>query len=147
MSTIVAGNPGYLDPEYYTSNRLTEKSDVYSYGVVLLEIITSRPAITRNDQDNTHIAQWVHLMLVGGDVKRIVDPKLQGDFDVNSVWKAAEVAVACVAGSSGRRPTMNDVVMELKDCLASERARRLTEPEDSLMSPNMMESAVDPIAR
>ncbi|PON51015.1 Serine/threonine protein kinase [Trema orientale] len=123
VSTIVAGTPGYLDPEYYTTNRLNEKSDVFSFGVVLLEIITGRPAISRT-HERTHIIQWVNSMLQNGDIKSIVEPKLQGDFETNSVWKAVELAMACVSRASAKRPTMSQVVTELKDCLAAEIARR-----------------------
>ncbi|KVI05895.1 Concanavalin A-like lectin/glucanase, subgroup [Cynara cardunculus var. scolymus] len=123
ISTAVAGTPGYLDPEYYTSNWLTEKSDVYSFGVVLLVIITGQPAITKYDKDNMHISRWVNLMLADGNVKNIVDPRLLGDFDINSAWKAVELAMACVARTPSRRPTMNEVVMELNDCLIFKPSR------------------------
>ncbi|KAJ7951675.1 protein kinase family protein [Quillaja saponaria] len=123
VSTIVAGTPGYLDPEYYISNRLTEKSDVYSFGVLLLEIITGQPVITRT-QENTHISQWVSFMLAKGDIKNIVDSRLHGDVDNNSVWKAVEIAMACVSQNSAKRPTMSVVVTELKESLASELARK-----------------------
>ncbi|KAA8541722.1 hypothetical protein F0562_022874 [Nyssa sinensis] len=122
VSTIIAGTPGYLDPEYYISNRFTEKSDVYSFGIVLLEIITSQPALAKGN-DKTHIIQWVSSMVHQGDVKNIVDPRLRGDFDVNSAWKAVELAMACVSRTSTRRPTMNYVVMELKECLTTEKTR------------------------
>ncbi|GAV75936.1 Pkinase domain-containing protein/Malectin_like domain-containing protein/LRR_8 domain-containing protein, partial [Cephalotus follicularis] len=123
VSTVVAGTPGYLDPEYYVSSRLSEKSDVFSFGVVLLEIITCRPVIT-NTEENNHISQWVSYMLTSGDINTIVDPRLQGDFDTNSVWKAVELAMACVSQSSSRRPNMNQIVVELKECLAMELNRR-----------------------
>ena len=84
---------------YYKSNWLNEKSDVYSFGVVLLKIITNRPVIGRS-QDRTHISQWVSFMLAKGDIQNIVDPRLGGDFNVNSVWKAVEVAVVCVSPTS-----------------------------------------------
>ncbi|XP_031286023.1 putative leucine-rich repeat receptor-like protein kinase At2g19210 [Pistacia vera] len=120
--TNIAGTPGYLDPEYYISNRLTEKSDVYSFGVVLLEIITSKPVIEKSFE-RTHISQSVNLMLTKGDIKNIVDPRLHGDFDINSVWKAVEIAMACVSRDSTKRPTMHQVVMELNESLAIEIAR------------------------
>ncbi|XP_076881829.1 putative leucine-rich repeat receptor-like protein kinase At2g19210 [Bidens hawaiensis] len=145
ISTAVAGTPGYLDPEYYTSTRLTEKSDVYSFGVVLLVIITGQPAITKYDNDNIHISRLVNLKLAEGDINSIVDPRLLGDFDVNSAWKAVELAMACVAHTPSRRPTMKEVVMELNDCLVTERARQETKPKKltGLMSLNL-ENAYDP---
>ncbi|KAI3777879.1 hypothetical protein L1987_47682 [Smallanthus sonchifolius] len=145
ISTAVAGTPGYLEPEYYTSNRLTEKSDVYSFGIVLLVVITGQPAITKYDNDNIHISRLVNLKLAEGDINNIVDPRLLGDFDINSAWKAVELAMACVAHTPSRRPTMNEVVLELNDCLVAERARPETKPKKltGLMSLNL-ESAYDP---
>ncbi|KAI3761609.1 hypothetical protein L1987_52030 [Smallanthus sonchifolius] len=74
-----------------------------------------------------------------------LDPELLGDYDINSAWKAVELAMACVAHTPSRRPTMNEVVMELNDCLVAERARPETKPKKltGLMSLNL-ESAYDP---
>ncbi|XP_062008518.1 probable LRR receptor-like protein kinase At1g51890 isoform X3 [Rosa rugosa] len=119
ISTVVAGTPGYLDPEYYLSNRLTEKSDVYSFGIVLLEIITGRPVLSKTDE-RIHISQWVGFMLETGNIYSIVDPRLEGNFTVNSVWKAVEIAMACVSPSAIKRPIMSQVVIELKECLATQ---------------------------
>ncbi|XP_041001735.1 LRR receptor-like serine/threonine-protein kinase IOS1 [Juglans microcarpa x Juglans regia] len=122
VSTVVAGTPGYLDPEYHITNRLTEKSDVYSFGVVLLKIITGRPAIERSEA-RTHVSQFVRSMLAKGDIKNIVDPRLHGNFDSNSVWKAIEIAIGCVSPTAVERPTMSQVVADLKECMATELAR------------------------
>ncbi|KAE8729088.1 putative leucine-rich repeat receptor-like serine/threonine-protein kinase [Hibiscus syriacus] len=123
VSTIVAGTPGYLDPEYLTTNRLNEKSDVFSFGVVLLEIFTSRPVITIWNDEATHISQWVSSLLAKGDIKGIVDPRLGGNFEINSAWKVVELALGCACRNSTDRPTMSEVVMELKECLKREVAR------------------------
>ncbi|KAL5152486.1 putative LRR receptor-like serine/threonine-protein kinase [Glycine soja] len=122
VSTVVIGTFGYVDPEYYTSSRLTEKSDVYSFGIVLLELITGQPAIIKGHQ-NTHIAQWVDNFLVRGDIQQIVDPRLRGDFDFGSMWKALEAAIACVPSISIQRPSMSCIVSELKESLEMEAAR------------------------
>ncbi|XP_025012559.1 LRR receptor-like serine/threonine-protein kinase IOS1 isoform X1 [Ricinus communis] len=151
VSTVVAGTPGYLDPDYYVTNWLTEKSDVYSYGVVLLEIITSRPVIART-RDKTHVSQWVKAMLDKGDIKNIVDPRLRGDFDNNSVWKVTELAMACLSTTSGERPSMSQVVMELNDCLTTEMARaregRSTQSSSSVEVISLhLHTGVSPLAR
>ncbi|TXG46401.1 hypothetical protein EZV62_028097 [Acer yangbiense] len=113
-----------VSTRYCVSNRLTEKSDVYSFGVVLLEIITSKSAIIRiNEREKTHLSQWVDSFLAQGDIRQIVDSRLQGNFNVNSVWKAVEVAMACLSPTANKRPTMNVVVTELNESLATEMCR------------------------
>ncbi|XP_048327680.2 LRR receptor-like serine/threonine-protein kinase IOS1 [Ziziphus jujuba] len=152
VSTNIAGTPGYLDPEYSTTNRLNEKSDVYSFGVVLLEIITSQPVISKS-KERTHISQWVSYVLANGDIRSVVDPKLEGDFDINSAWKAVEIAMACLSSTSTKRPNMNEVVIELKDCLAIELARRNIPLIDSSANASVMFSTdssielIKPLAR
>lgn len=69
---------------YYQSNMLNEKSDVYNFGVVLLEIITSRPIISQT-HEKVHITKWVSFMVGKGDIKSIVDSRLKENFDSNSV--------------------------------------------------------------
>ncbi|KAF3955880.1 hypothetical protein CMV_018950 [Castanea mollissima] len=135
LSTRVVGTPGYLDPEYYTTNWLTEKSDVYSFGIVLLEIVTSRPAILKRPE-NAHISRWVSSILAKADIKRIVDPRLQANFNINSAWKVVDLAMACVSETATTRPTMSQVVMDLKQCLEVEIARTMenneTKSKDSI---------------
>ncbi|WOH12324.1 hypothetical protein DCAR_0831826 [Daucus carota subsp. sativus] len=121
ITTVVAGTPGYLDPEYYRSNRLTEKSDVYSFGIVLLEIITGRPAIGIDDE-REHIVQWVRSRIEEGNIKVVVDSRIRENVDVNFVWKAVEIAMLCVSIASDNRPPMNFVVNHLKESLSTELA-------------------------
>ncbi|KAL0875655.1 hypothetical protein Bca101_025360 [Brassica carinata] len=134
VSTVVAGTPGYLDPEYYHTGRLGEKSDVYSFGIVLLEMLTNQPVIDRNRR-NSHITQWVGSELNGGDIAKIMDPNLRGDYDSRSAWRALELAMSCADPTSAKRPTMSHVVIELKECLVSENSRRnMSRRMDSLSS-------------
>ncbi|RYQ87544.1 hypothetical protein Ahy_B09g095057 [Arachis hypogaea] len=153
VSTNVAGTPGYLDPEYTTSNRLTEKSDVYSFGVVLLRIITGQPVIIIKEDTTHHIIQRVNSMIAEGDITKVVDSRLQGDFDNNSAWKAVEIAMASVSATSVQRPYMRDIVTQLKDCLAAELARKRNicdlqnEDLDEQFSVNLISTDMTPSAR
>ncbi|KAL5576819.1 hypothetical protein UlMin_018518 [Ulmus minor] len=151
VSTVVVGTLGYLDPEYFLTNRLTEKSDVFSFGIVLLEIITGRFAITKNSEKD-HIIEWVKVRLSNGDIKSIIDPRLLAqEFNKNSVWKVIELAMDCVSTSSRRRPNMTHVTTELKQCLAMEMATNnnseVNESSDQLIQIMSLITDGGPMAR
>ena len=132
---------------YSITYKLTEKSDVYSFGIVLLKIITGRLVIERS-HETTHISQWVRIMLDKGDIQNIVDPRLHGDFNANSAWKAIEIAMVCVSSTSTKRPPMSEVVVKLKECLTSELAEREDESNYSVEMVNMnMITELNPLAR
>ncbi|XP_027358521.1 probable LRR receptor-like serine/threonine-protein kinase At4g29180 [Abrus precatorius] len=117
--TAVVGTTGYLDPEYYKLRTMNEKSDIYSFGIVLLELITGRPAIMKGNP-LMHILEWIRPELETGDLSRILDPRLQGKYDASSGWKALGIAMTCTASTSIQRPKMYLVLAELKHCLNME---------------------------
>ncbi|KAM3405306.1 hypothetical protein ACQJBY_008030 [Aegilops geniculata] len=124
----VVGTQGYLAPEYVASLQLTEKSDVYSFGVVLLEVVTGQPPILQSPEP-TSIVEWARECLVQGKIENIVDDCMRGDYDVNSVWKAAKVALKCTKQAPAQRYTMTEVVARLQECLELEESR--TNADDS----------------
>ena len=99
---------------YNRTGQLTKESDVYSFGIVLLELISGRPAIM---EENRSILDWVRPIIERGEIEDIADPRLQGIFNTNSAWRAIETAMCCVPFSSTERKTMSYVVSELKECL------------------------------
>ncbi|XP_049395942.1 probable LRR receptor-like serine/threonine-protein kinase At1g05700 [Solanum stenotomum] len=116
VTTIIAGSPGYLDPDYYRTNKLTEKSDVYSFGVVLLEIVTGRHLLGKHDK--IYVITWVNGMINdNGDVSKIIDPRLGGEVDVNSAKRIVALAMACVSLEPTNRPAISVVVTIIKQCL------------------------------
>ncbi|KAF8015003.1 hypothetical protein BT93_H0711 [Corymbia citriodora subsp. variegata] len=121
VSTCPAGTPGYLDPEFQSSGNLNKKSDVYSFGIVLFELITGRPAImrSRDGSASMHILEWLSPIVERGDIQSIMDPRLQGEFDINSAWKAVEIAMSCTRPMAIQRPDINHALAELKESLRS----------------------------
>ncbi|CAN7134681.1 unnamed protein product [Brassica rapa subsp. narinosa] len=117
VSTLVAGTPGYLDPLCFKTNELNEKSDIYSFGVVLLEMITGKAVISESETKRVHVSDWVISILKStNDVSNVVDAKMRGDFDANSVWKIVELALASVSQNIVDRPNMQQIVRGLKEC-------------------------------
>ncbi|CAI5937708.1 unnamed protein product [Closterium sp. NIES-64] len=117
VSTRVMGTYGYAAPEYMLTGHLTAKSDVYSFGVVLLEIISGRRAVERNfPPGQQNIVEWSapffadRRMLV-----KIVDQRLENQFSVKGVVKAARLAYNCLKKDPKERPLMSDAVQTLSD--------------------------------
>uniref|UniRef100_A0A0E0LZ15 non-specific serine/threonine protein kinase n=1 Tax=Oryza punctata TaxID=4537 RepID=A0A0E0LZ15_ORYPU len=130
-TSILVGTPGYIDPEYHATMMPTTKSDVYGFGVVLLELVTGKNPILRTPQPISLI-HWVQQRLQCGNIEGVVDTRMNGVYDVNSVWKVAEIALKCTAQASAQRPTMTDVVAQLQECLDLEYGRAGSVPELSI---------------
>uniref|UniRef100_A0A6N2K715 Protein kinase domain-containing protein n=1 Tax=Salix viminalis TaxID=40686 RepID=A0A6N2K715_SALVM len=119
VSTCAQGTLGYLDPEYYRNYQLTDKSDVYSYGVVLLELLTSQKAIDfSRDQDDVNLAIYVSQAAKNGAIMEVVDRRLIGaepSGDVlSSVRLFSELAFSCLREKKADRPGMREVVQQLE---------------------------------
>ncbi|KAG4194981.1 hypothetical protein ERO13_A06G083500v2 [Gossypium hirsutum] len=105
-STYIMGTIGYIDPEYARTSRLTEKSDVYSYGIVLLELLTGRKPV--DNESNLH-----HLILskaANNSVMETVDPEITDTCkDLGAVKKVFQLALLCTKRQPSDRPTMHEV--------------------------------------
>ncbi|KAF7058732.1 hypothetical protein CFC21_065730 [Triticum aestivum] len=131
ISTNAAGTAGYMDPEYYHTGWLTESSDVYSFGVVLLEVATGEPPVLAG---HGHIVQRVKQKIATGNVTTVADAHLGDEYDVNSMWKLIDTALACTADDAVRRPTMAVIVAQLKESLALEEGREDSSVRGSITS-------------
>ncbi|XP_073118486.1 probable serine/threonine-protein kinase PBL7 [Henckelia pumila] len=111
VSTRVMGTYGYCAPEYAMTGRLTVKANVYSYGVVLLEIITGRRAIDNSRAvGETNLVAWARpLFRDRRKFTQMTDPMLQGRYPVRSLYQALAVAAMCLQTDPDARPFMADV--------------------------------------
>ena len=130
---------------YYHTGWLTESSDVYSFGVVLLEVATGEPPVLPG---HGHIVQRVKQKIATGNITTVADAHLGGEYDVNSMWKLVDTAMACTADAAVRRPTMAAVVAQLKESLALEEGREDSSIRGSIVSTTSAPmSAFGPSAR
>ncbi|KAK1302538.1 LRR receptor-like serine/threonine-protein kinase ERECTA [Acorus calamus] len=109
-STYVVGTIGYIDPEYARTSRLNEKSDVYSYGIVLLELLTGKKAV--DDESNLH--QLMLSKAANNSVMETVDPEITATCaDLSAVKKVFQLALLCSKRQPSDRPTMHEVARVL----------------------------------
>ncbi|KAK7391978.1 hypothetical protein VNO78_20403 [Psophocarpus tetragonolobus] len=113
-STRVLGTTGYLAPEYATG-KLTTKSDVYSYGVVLLELLTGRVPVDIKRAPGEHVlVSWALPRLTNREkVIQMVDPTISGQYSKKDLIQIAAIAAMCIQPEADYRPLMTDVVQSL----------------------------------
>ncbi|KAL0377613.1 UNVERIFIED_CONTAM: Receptor-like protein kinase FERONIA [Sesamum radiatum] len=115
VSTVVKGSLGYLDPEYYRRQQLTDKSDVYSFAVVLLEVLCARPAIIPSlPKEQRNLAEWAKFCYSKGTFEQIIDSNLKDQIAPECLKKIGETAIHCISDKGIDRPAMSDVVWMLE---------------------------------
>jgi len=116
VSTRIMGTYGYAAPEYMATGHLTAKSDVYGFGVVLLEMLSGHRAIDVNRPAGQHkLVEWLKPYL--NDKRklfRVMDTRLDGHYPSKGAYKAAILALHCLSTEAKQRPRMNEVVEKLE---------------------------------
>ncbi|CAM8910341.1 unnamed protein product [Rhodiola kirilowii] len=133
-----AGTVGYIDPEYYSLNVLTAKSDVYGLGVVLLELLTGKRAIFKNGESSAPVSvvDFSIPAIMAGELSKVLDPRVRAP-EVNeseAVELVAYTAMHCVNLEGKDRPTMSDIVANLERALILCEASHGSISNDSILS-------------
>ncbi|XP_010279502.1 PREDICTED: putative wall-associated receptor kinase-like 11 [Nelumbo nucifera] len=115
LTTIVQGTFGYLDPEYFQSSQFTEKSDVYSLGVVLVELLTGEmPISCTRPLEERNLATYFVSSIEKDILFDILDEHIVKECKKEEILAIANLAKRCLDLNSKRRPTMKEVAMELE---------------------------------
>ncbi|KAH9707651.1 proline-rich receptor-like protein kinase PERK9 [Citrus sinensis] len=125
VTTRVMGTFGYMAPEYASSGKLTEKSDVFSFGVVLLELITGRkPVDASQPLGDESLVEWARPLLSHAleneEFDNLADPRLGENYVEGEMFRMIEAAAACVRHSAAKRPRMGQVVRVFDSLAASD---------------------------
>ncbi|WJX72499.1 hypothetical protein P8452_56378 [Trifolium repens] len=115
ISTRIAGTYGYMAPEYAMHGYLTDKADVYSFGIVALEIVSGRSnTMHRAKEEAFYILDWANLLKERGDLMELVDRRLGSDFNKKEAMVMINVGLLCTNVTSTLRPSMSSVVSMLE---------------------------------
>ncbi|XP_010483054.1 PREDICTED: probable L-type lectin-domain containing receptor kinase S.7 [Camelina sativa] len=117
VSTLTAGTMGYLAPEYLQYGTATDKTDAFSYGVVILEVACGRRPIDKEpeSQKTVNLVDWVWRLHSEGRVLEAVDGRLKGEFDEEMMKKLLLVGLKCAHPDSNERPSMRRVLQILNN--------------------------------
>ncbi|XP_047329690.1 probable serine/threonine-protein kinase PBL17 [Impatiens glandulifera] len=133
VSTRVMGTYGYAAPEYVMTGHLTARSDVYGFGVVLLEMLIGRKALDKSRPSREHnLVEWARPLLNHSKkLLRILDPRIEGQYSNKVAIKVANLAYQCLSQNPKGRPVMSQVV----EILASLQAQEPSQEGQQIISP------------
>lgn len=141
VSTAVKGSFGYLDPEYYRRQQLTPSSDVYSFGVVLLEVLCARPVINPTlPRDQINLAEWALNCQRQQLLETIIDPRLDGNYTLESMKTFSKIAEKCLADEGVNRPSMGEVLWHLESALQLHQGHLHADCDEVLSGPELTPS-------
>ncbi|PKA67090.1 Putative serine/threonine-protein kinase-like protein CCR3 [Apostasia shenzhenica] len=122
LTVKAAGTVGYMDPEYYGLRHLTTKSDVYGFGVVILEVLTGRRAIFREEESGepVSVVDYAAPVIASGNIGQVLDRRVAapGPAEAEALELVAYTAVHCVSLEGKDRPAMTDIVINLESAVA-----------------------------
>ncbi|XP_008812270.2 probable serine/threonine-protein kinase PIX13 [Phoenix dactylifera] len=126
VTTRVMGTYGYAAPEYVATGHLYVKSDVYGFGVVLLEMLSGQRALDNNRPTGQHnLVDWGKPYLADRrKLSRLIDPRLEGQYHSKGALQAAQLTLKCLAGDPKSRPSMKEVVETLEQIEAMKSRSR-----------------------
>ncbi|KAH1113404.1 hypothetical protein J1N35_006782 [Gossypium stocksii] len=138
VSTRVMGTFGYLAPEYASTGKLTEKSDVFSFGIMLLELITGKPPVDLTNKMEDTLVDWARPLLdralATGNHDELIDPRLEGNYDHGEMQRMVACASASIRHSAKRRPKMSQIVRALQGDAALDDLNVWVKPTNSNIS-------------
>ncbi|MED6158895.1 hypothetical protein PIB30_037270 [Stylosanthes scabra] len=118
-TTNVKGSAGYLDPEYYKFHKLTQKSDLYSLEVVLLEVLSARPAVSQggvhdDNEEPLMLAEFATSCFENGNLEQLLDPIIEGEIIKECFEVYLGITMRCLAERGVERPSTGDVLQNLE---------------------------------
>lgn len=116
VTTDIVGTYGYAAPEYMATGHLYVKSDVYGFGVVLLEILTGLVVLDLNrPAGEQNLVEWAKPSLSEKKkLKKIMDPRLENEYPMKGAIQAAEIVLKCVENDPKNRPSMEEILVNLE---------------------------------
>ncbi|XP_056171475.1 wall-associated receptor kinase-like 1 [Syzygium oleosum] len=114
VTTLVRGTFGYLDPEYFRTGHFTDKSDVYSLGVVLVELLTGQMPICQLREEGRSLADYFINSMEQNCLFDIADARVMKEGKKEEITAVANLTRRCLSSIGWKRPTMKEVAMELE---------------------------------